>query len=154
MQVDVNRYGTKVQVIDYLQRLGDTPELLSDASKRVTDHAGRNKVAIIELLQWSGETQKWGSPDGQLSAKGSTTISQDVHTGIEITADPALAGAECKLKIKIAREGPGTTTFVQFDLMSGQLNINSNGLNYYDHSEYSDSGFKPKSTSTYKKKEK
>lgn len=132
LAIDKALHGTTHVFIDYIQALGGEYKEMAGYAFGFRAFAAKHDVGLIELSQVSNETLKFGSGYGQLAAKGAGEFGQAAHVGLEIYQDPAVGDKEFALKLKIARDAPKMSVFVQYDVTTGTA------LRYYGTPEYID----------------
>lgn len=119
---DKATYGTTHLFVDYFQafRGAFDPEQADDMSFRLRELAARYNLGVVVLSQQSGQDLRYGSSDGMVSTKGTTTLGQMAHIGIEIDRDPEVGDAEFRLNLKKGRDGGRRMAYVTYDVTTGR----------------------------------
>jgi replicative DNA helicase len=84
--LDKQLYNTDVVVVDYLQAWSEDHEGLSQVAQMLVKVAAEHQVCLLVLSQMSNDSIKNGTGN-MLATKGSGSIGQATHVGIEIKYD-------------------------------------------------------------------
>lgn len=121
LAIDKAQHNTTHVIVDYVQAWGGEYKEMSGYAFALRAFAAQHDVSMIEISQMSNDTIRWGSAYGQLAAKGAGEFGQAAHVGIEIMRDPGVGNKEFALALKVARDAPPMTVYVQYEMSTGAV---------------------------------
>lgn len=119
LTIDKALYGTTHVFIDYVQAWGGEYKEMASYAFGLRAFAAKQDVSVIEISQFANETIKFGSGYGQLAAKGAGEWGQTCHIGLELMINPEVGDREFAIVLKVARDAPKLTVYVQYDVSTG-----------------------------------